>query len=100
VIDTVIDMNSIELFFYTWRFTAGAFFSFFGFLWVLVKLGLSVYNAISARAKTDQRHVFQAGYFDVQEDRQKQMLNLYIQAINRINELEKLQIKHEINHIN
>ena len=84
-------MDGIEQFFYDYKYTAGAFFSFFGFLWVLVKLFISAYKAISSRAKLDQRNDWQSEYFDVQEARYDRLLDKY-------DELKELMMQHEITH--
>lgn len=77
-------MNEIELFFETYKNTALAFYSFAGFIVGLSAIAYRV-NAIFKDkiedavedARIEQRHQFQAGYFDVQEARQDKMLDRY-----------------------
>lgn len=70
-------LADIEQFFTTYKNTAWAFFTSFGFLWIVTRLALSAYNAISNKAKLDQRQEFQAGYFDIQEARYDRLLDKY-----------------------
>jgi hypothetical protein len=93
-------VNEIEIFFSTYKNTAMAFYSFVGFIGVMTAVIFrlrSMYNsridAAKNEAKTDQRHEFQAGYFDIQENRYDRLLDKY-------DELKELMLKHEINHIN
>ncbi len=55
----------------------------------MTKLALSAYNAISNKAKLDQRQEFQAGYFDTQEARYDRLLDKHDDMLNRYVKLEK-----------
>lgn len=79
-------MEAIEIFFTTWKNTALAFYSFFGFLGVCTAIAFRLRAMYKRRideaqedAKLDQRHTFQAGYFDVTEKRYDRMLDRMIE---------------------
>lgn len=78
-------MNEIELFFETYKNTALAFYSFAGFIVGLSAIAYRINAMLKSKiddavedAKIEQRHEFQAGYFDVQEARYNRMLDNYI----------------------
>jgi len=89
-------MEEIELFFTTWKNTALAFYSFFGFLGVCTAIAFRLramykkrINEVQEEAKLDQRQEFQAGYFDLQENRYDRMQDRMIEI-----EKELIHIKH------
>ncbi len=89
-------MEAIELFFTTWKNTALAFYSFFGFLGVCTAIVFRVramykkrIEEVQKEAQLDQRHEFQAGYFDLQENRYNRMQDRMIEI-----EKELIHIKH------
>ena len=93
-------MEAIEIFFTTWKNTALAFYSFFGFLGVCTAIAFRLramykrrIDEAQAEAKLDQRHVFQAGYFDVQEKRYDRMLDRMIEIEKELRDINNLLSK-------
>lgn len=76
MIEVIEAMNPVEQFFFDWRYTAAAFFSSMSFIWVAVKIWLSMAKSIGDKANLSQRHEFQAGYFDTQELRYDRLLDM------------------------
>jgi len=76
----------IELFFETYKNLAMAFYTFTAFTGIVIGIIFSLYrmhkshvNQRCEEAKTEQRHEFQAGYFDLQERRYDEMLKRLIE---------------------
>lgn len=69
--------QDVETFLATWRNTALFVFSATAFIYSIIRISKSLYDWISDREKAKQRHEFQAGYFDVQEQRFNDMLAKY-----------------------
>jgi len=89
-------MEAIEQFFTDYEKTAWAFFSTVAFLWAAIKIALTAYKYISNRANLNQRHEFQAGYFDIQEARHDKMLGIYIELKSDFIALENKSLKADI----
>lgn len=98
-------MDKIELFFVTWKNTAWAFFSFVAFvvamgkiLFMLRTLYKDHVDKMVEKALLNQRHEFQAQYFDVGEERFDKMLNRYDKCRDEYHALSTKMIEHEIDH--
>lgn len=91
-------MNEIELFFTTYKNTAMAVMSFITFIGILTAVIFRLKSMFSGyiekaveKGKTDQRHEFQAGYFDIQENRYDRLLDKYDDLLDKM-------FQHELNH--
>jgi hypothetical protein len=96
-------VEAVELFFTTYKNTATAFYSFTAFVGVITAIILRIrtldkrrIEAAQSKATLEQRNVFQAGYFDVQENRHDAMLDYYIALSEKYHELENKMIALEI----
>lgn len=65
----MIWLADLNQFFADYEKVACAFFSTFGFLWVLVRLCVTAYNAIANKARLGQRQEWQGEYSNVWEER-------------------------------
>lgn len=78
-------MEQIEQFFTNYEKTAMAFYTFAAFLGVLTAIAFRLHTLYKRHlerkideGKVAQRHEFQAGYFDLQEQRYDRLLDMYI----------------------